>query len=204
MDRALELTDYRRRVAASYADVRNSEPSYATWTRWVSQRDSLFRDHPQSAIPTAQRDVFSGLPYFAYDPDLRITARLEPIEDAPHEIGHSGAGTTRFRPVGLVSLAGLGSHESLQVYWLEGYGGGLFLPFRDTTAGIETYGGGRYVIDSVKGADLGTENGDELVVDFNYAYHPSCVHSDRWSCPLAPPENRISARITAGERLRTD
>ena len=203
MDSALELIDYRRRVAASYADVRSSEPGNATWMRWVSQRDSLFRDHPQSAIPEAQRSLFNGLPYFAYDPDLRITARLEPIEGAAREIGHSGTGSTRFRPVGLVSLAGLGIRESLQIYWLEGYGGGLFLPFRDDTAGSETYGGGRYVIDTVKGADLGTENGDEVVVDFNYAYHPSCVHSARWSCPLAPPENWISARITAGERLHT-
>ena len=203
MDSALELADYRRRVAASYAEVRSSTPRYATWMRWVGQRDALFREHPQSAIPDAKRDAFGGLSYFDYDPGLRIAARLEPFEDGSREIGHSGAGTTRLRTVGRVSLAGLGIRESLQVYWLEGYGGGLFLPFRDGTAGIETYGGGRYVIDTVKGADLGTENGDELVIDFNYAYHPSCVHSDQWSCPLALPENRISARITAGERLRT-
>ena len=83
MDSALELADYRRRVAASYAEVRSSTPSYATWMRWVGQRDALFREHPQSAIPDAKRDAFSGLSYFDYDPDLRITTRLEPIEGAP-------------------------------------------------------------------------------------------------------------------------
>jgi uncharacterized protein (DUF1684 family) len=85
-------------------------------------------------------------------------------------------------------------------YWLEAYGGGVLVPFCDLTKGNETYGGGRYLLDFAKGADLGS-NGDEVIVDFNYAYHPSCVHSDRWSCPLAPAENRLPVAVSAGERL---
>ena len=85
-------------------------------------------------------------------------------------------------------------------YWLEGYGGGVFVPFGDFTNGNETYGGGRYLLDSTKGADLGTHAG-KVIVDFNYAYHPSCVHSDQWSCPLAPAENRLPLAIRSGERL---
>jgi uncharacterized protein (DUF1684 family) len=42
--------------------------------------------------------------------------------------------------------------------------------------------------------------GTALVLDSNYGHHPSCVYSPRWSCPLAPPGNRIDAAVTAGER----
>ena len=93
-----------------------------------------------------------------------------------------------------------GTPCSLAVYWMNEYAGGIFIPFRDATSGHETYGAGRYLWDSAKGADLGSE-GDELVLDFNYAYHPSCVYDVRWSCPLAPQENWLPVPIRAGERL---
>jgi uncharacterized protein (DUF1684 family) len=86
------------------------------------------------------------------------------------------------------------------VYWIDVYGGGVFLPFRDATAGTETYGAGRYLLDTVKGADLGGSD-SRLILDFNYAYHPSWAYDARWSCPLAPPENRLDVAVRAGERL---
>ena len=85
---------------------------------------------------------------------------------------------------------------------MEGYGGGLFLPFLDETNTNETYGGGRYLYDTIKGADLGT-NGSTLVLDFNFAYNPSCAYDDRWTCPLAPRENRLSFPVQAGEKSFT-
>jgi uncharacterized protein (DUF1684 family) len=51
----------------------------------------------------------------------------------------------------------------------------------------------------VKGADLGTEGG-RLVLDFNFAYQPSCSYDPMWVCPLAPPENRLAVEVRAGER----
>ena len=88
----------------------------------------------------------------------------------------------------------------LSVFWLDEYAGGIFIPFRDATSGRETYGGGRYLWDSAKGADLGM-HGDALILDFNYAYHPSCVQNSIWSCPLAPQENWLTIPIEGGERL---
>jgi uncharacterized protein (DUF1684 family) len=85
---------------------------------------------------------------------------------------------------------------------MEGYAGGLFLPFRDGTNGTETYGAGRYVLDTAKGADLGAAaDGGSLVVDFNFAYQPSCAFDPRWACPLSPPENGLDVPVRAGERL---
>jgi hypothetical protein len=89
---------------------------------------------------------------------------------------------------------------TVDVWWLEQYGGGLFLPLRDGTAGNGSYGGGRYLLDTVKGADLGAESG-RLVVDLNFLYHPSCRYSPEWQCPLAQPGNTIAAPVQAGERL---
>ncbi|MDX1605233.1 MAG: DUF1684 domain-containing protein [Candidatus Competibacterales bacterium] len=77
----------------------------------------------------------------------------------------------------------------------------LFLPFLDATSGQGSYGGGRYLYDSIKGADLGA-GADTLVLDFNYAYNPSCAYDPRWVCPLAPPENRLPFAVEAGERDR--
>jgi hypothetical protein len=85
---------------------------------------------------------------------------------------------------------------------MAGYAGGLFLPFRDATNGHETYGAGRYILDGAKGADLGGDAATgRLVLDFNFAFQPSCAFDPRWACPLAPPENRLDLRIEAGERL---
>ena len=94
-----------------------------------------------------------------------------------------------------------GQEVSLAVFWLTAYGGGVFVPFRDATAGATTYGAGRYLLDTVKGADLGAGPHGVLVLDFNYAYNPSCSYDPRWSCPLAPLESRIEIPIEAGERV---
>lgn len=196
----LSLADYRRRVQASYSEVRSAGDSTTAWETWRTARDHLFRSHAQSPLTVADRAKFAGLRYFPHDPALRIAAPLEPLDEKPVAVDHSGKGQTQFIPIGVVSLSALGIDESLTVFWLDAYGGGLFLPFRDATAGITTYGGGRYLLDTVKGADLGTA-ADHLVLDFNYSYHPSCVYSSAWSCPLAPETNRLSGAIEAGETM---
>jgi hypothetical protein len=86
----------------------------------------------------------------------------------------------------------------LDVWWLDQYGGGLFLPLRDGMAGETTYGGGRYLL--APSPDLGTR-GRRLIIDLNFLYHPSCRYDSSWLCPLAPPGNTITAAIEAGERM---
>ncbi len=76
--------------------------------------------------------------------------------------------------------------------------GGIFLPFKDLTNHNETYSGERYLLDTIKGADLGWE-ADRLIVDFNFAYNPSCAYNSRWHCPLPPAENQLPVAIRAGE-----
>jgi hypothetical protein len=198
MSEYFELLDYRRTVADLYHTVRSSEPSRTTWEIWRMGRDRLFAAHPQS--PIEDRPQFTSLPFFEYDPVWRLEGVFHPEEAVARDISNSGTDSTRFERIGTVAFEIDGRSHSLSVLWLHAYGGGMFIPFRDGTSGDLTYGGGRYLIDTVKGADLG-QTSDGLILDFNYAYHPSCVHSPRWSCPLAPPENSLDVAVTAGEQI---
>jgi uncharacterized protein len=194
----LALLDWKRRVFALYAAVRTMPPE-AGWELWRDTRDELFRSHPQSPLPADERSSFRGIDYWPYNPSARVLAELEDIESAPEAVATSGTEPILFRPFARASFDIRGEPLTLEVAWLTGYGGGAFLCFRDATSGRESYGGGRYVLDTVKGADLG-EDGGRLVLDFNFAYNPSCAYDPGWVCPLAPPANRLSVAVEAGER----
>jgi uncharacterized protein (DUF1684 family) len=193
----LALLDWKRRVFGLYAAVR-AMPAEPAWELWRATRDELFRSHPQSPLPTAGRTSFEGLDYWPYDPEARVLAELEDVEAAAEPIESSGPEPILFKAFARAHFELRGEPLVLEVDWLEGYGGGAFLSFRDATSGRETYGGGRYILDTVKGADLGEEEG-KLVLDFNFAYNPSCSYDPAWVCPLAPPANRLAIPIEAGE-----
>jgi uncharacterized protein (DUF1684 family) len=202
---ALSLLDWKRRVFDLYAGIRGDDDPAAACARWRATRDELFRTHPQSPLPPEQRGAFEGLPYFDYDPAARVTAEVVAAETKTYEIGTSGddggENAYSFTRFAQARFELGGEALSLELYWLEGYGGGIFLPVADATSGAETYGAGRYVLDTVKGADLGMD-GDRLVLDFNFAYNPSCSYDPAWVCPLATPANRLSVPIRAGERFQ--
>ena len=196
----LALLDWKRRVFSLYAAVRASEPE-AAWELWRQTRDELFRSHPQSPLPADRRASFEGLEYWPYDPQARVLGELEDVEAAPEPVETSGTEPILFRPFARASFELHGERLSLEVAWLAAYGGGVFLSFRDATSGRESYGGGRYLLDTVKGADLGEDDG-RLVLDFNFAYNPSCSYDPGWVCPLAPPANRLGVAVEAGEKHR--
>jgi uncharacterized protein (DUF1684 family) len=192
----LELLDYRRRVNTLYADVRAllANDARAAHAKWRAGRDDLFGTHPQSALPAHERAKFNGLAYRDYDPAFAFSAAVRPLSHERYDVDTSTDSVIPFVRFGAVDLP-IGS---LEVFWLDAYGGGVFLPFRDLTSGKTTYGGGRYLLDTAKGADLGGD-GALLRLDFNFAYHPSCHYDPQWVCPLAPPSNRLNVAIEAGE-----
>ena len=197
----LTLADWRRRVAELYEEVRSTPDRVQAWERWRAVRNDLFREHPQSPLPAPEREAFPGLPFFDYEPSLRVLASIVDREPEHYEIETSGDGTYGFTRFAEVRFDVEETPVALELYWLDGYVGGVFVPFRDATAGSETYGAGRYLLDTGKGADLGME-GERIVLDFNFAYNPSCAYDPQWVCPLAPPPNRIDVPIRAGERAR--
>jgi uncharacterized protein (DUF1684 family) len=196
----LTLLDWKRRVFALYAEIRaDPDPEHA-WRLWRETRDRLFREHPQSPIPAESRAAYAGVPCFDYDRELRAVATVERAAPERREIATSGPTSYAFVRFARAHFRLVDAERTLDLYWLEAYAGGLFLSFTDDTSGSETYAAGRYLLDTVKGADLGERNG-RLVLDFNFAYNPSCSYDPRWVCPLAPPGNRLSDPIRAGERL---
>ena len=200
----LDLLDWRRRVATLYAGVRAERDPADGHRLWQRGRDQLLRDHPQSPLKPDDPMRTTGAPIWPYDPALRWELPVEPVEDGELRLVHSANdGEIRMRHAGRVTLPDpIGG--SLDVWWLEQYGGGLFLPLKDGTAGRTSYGAGRYLLDTAKGADLGSSWDGEhggLVIDLNFAYHPSCRYDDKWQCPLAPAGNTITANVEAGERL---
>lgn len=191
--RALEVASWRREVHALYADVRANADAAQAHSAWVTARSAMFVDHPATARLGSQQLVHAP-----YDPSFRFVV---PIEDAPEEswvYPTATDGDVPFVRIGRVTLGDLGS---LDVWWLDSYGGGVFVPFKDATNGSMTYGAGRYVLDTVKGADLGRTRDEEWVVDLNFAYNPSCVYNPAWACPLAPAGNRLTDEVPVGELL---
>lgn len=203
----LELAHWRRSTAELYAEVRRLGQSDPEGARkiWIEGREEMFRTHAQSPIAYSQRGELRGLDYYPYDPKWRLVveARPRPPEGARVQTALP-EGTLHYRAIGEVEVPARAASEGagsarLTLYWLEGYGGGLFLPFGDATNGAGSYGGGRYLYDTIKGADLGA-GPEEIVLDFNFAYNPSCAYSPQWVCPLAPRENILPFPIEAGER----
>ena len=191
------IADWRRRVAQMYADVRRiaaSDPA-AAHAVWVQQRDELFATHPASPLDVVASASFAGLDVARYDPAFRFEAVIEPAGQQRMDVATATDGVVPFERIGTVELGSLGS---LAVWSLKTYGGGLFVPVRDALAGTSTYGGGRYVLDTVKGADHGMA-GSLVVVDLNFAYNPSCAYNPAWTCPLATRANTLAVEVPVGE-----
>ena len=189
----LTLLDWKRRIFALYAEIRADAEPQRAWERWRGEREALFRSHPQSP----SRDARPA--YFDYDPALRVYASVEPAERAHRVIATSGEERYSFTRFARARFELDGTEQTLELDWLDGYGGGVFLSFADATSGVETYRACRYLLDTVKGAELGERDG-QLVLDFIFSYNPSCAYDPRWVCPLAPPGNRLAVPVRAGER----
>ena len=196
----LTLAHWRRSVAEIYAEVRRKGASAEAAAIFRTKRDRLFAEHPDTPISASARKRWRGASWYPYDPKWRTIGTVEPVERmVTFDIPLAADGVIHCARIGRVRFA-IGSQRSaLALYWFGGYGGGLWLPFSDSTSGDATYGGGRYLYDTIKGADLGVE-ADRLVLDFNFAYNPSCAYDDRWVCPLSPAENSLPFAVCAGER----
>lgn len=197
---ALEVAAWRRRVFALYAEVRAAGDPRRAHDRWRAERDDLFARHPASPLLPEDRDGFAGLPVAPYDPAWRFEVPLREAEPGGFELPTGTDGVVPFERIAVVDLPEVGS---LDVWRLTTYGGGVFIPLRDGLAGVAggTYGGGRYLIDTIKGADLGTDAAaGTIVLDLNFAYNPSCAYDPAWACPLAQPGNVLAREVPVGER----
>ena len=166
---------------------------------WVEGRDRLLSRHPASPVPEVERAGYPGAYVAPYDGDFRFVVEVDRTVPAQRrDVPTASDGVVPLELVGRVTLPGLGD---LDVWWVAVYGGGIFVPVRDATSGKASYGGGRYVLDTVKGADLGGTR-DALVIDLNFSYQPSCAYDDAWVCPLPGPGNTLAEAVPVGELMR--
>jgi uncharacterized protein (DUF1684 family) len=195
---ALDLLDWKRRIFDLYDSVRACADPEEAWNLWREVREELYRAHPQSPVPAESRAAY-GNAFFPYDSRYRVVAEVTDADPRPSPIPASTGGSFAFSRIGIARFDLLGREHELELLWNEGYGGGILVAVADTTSGSDTYAGGRYVLDTMKGADLGN-HGNRVVLDFNFAFNPSCAFDSRWSCPLAPATNRLPVPLRVGER----
>jgi uncharacterized protein (DUF1684 family) len=157
-----------------------------------AEKDHVFAHDPHSPLTAEQRETFKGLTYFDENPALVIHATVDrDVEPDQVTMGTTGGEEQVYQRYGLVRFKVDGEPAQLTLYASDDTDE-LFLPFRDATSGHETYGAGRYI-------ELHA-HGDDVTIDFNYAYNPNCAYDPSWSCPLPPTENWLKVPIRAGEK----
>jgi uncharacterized protein len=157
-------------------------------------KDEFMGRHPESPF-VAGRVPFHELRYFPPDRRYRVEAKLKraPVpEEAYLRTNRDGQAVMRY--LGDLSFALGGRRLSLAVYHAgEGVGTSVFVPFRDSTSGRESYGPGRYVT-------LELNEADTYDLDFNRAFNPYCAYTDDYECGFPPAQNDLPVAIRAGEK----
>jgi hypothetical protein len=163
-------------------------------------KDGFFAHHPQSPLTPEQRRRFTGLSYFPEDPSLVVEGVLQTdgVDREEPVILQTTTGDRQvYRRAGVVRFQVRGQQARITLFESD-VQHELFVPFRDATSGVETYGAGRYLEVEPPGPD------GRVVVDFNLAYNPYCAYNPHWSCPIPPAENHLAVPIRAGERSFPD
>src|ERR1700737_1010841 len=156
-----------------------------------TEKDRVFSKDPHSPLLPGQRRAFKGLAYFEENPRLVIHGTIDRNVEAGEVRMATSAGDEQvYQRYGVVRFAVDGQPTDVTLYRPED-SNELFIPCRDATAGKETAGAGRYL-------ELHA-HGDDVTIDFNYAYNPNCAYDPSWSCPVPPPENWLKVPIRAGE-----
>jgi uncharacterized protein len=166
--------------------------------RWRKERDQFFKTHQRSPLTPAGKRGFKGLEYFLFNPryyfEGPIQREILHVNDPKYYATFlTNKGTSkRYIRYGKFHFNLDGKDNVLEVY-KSILSDTLFIPFKDSTNGKETYEGGRYI-------DAEILSGYRMVLDFNMAYSPSCAYNEKFTCAIPPQENTLNIGIKAGER----
>ena len=163
-----------------------------------SEKDRFFSSHPQSPLSAADRRAFRGLDYWPPDPACRYELELAEHEDKQvFEVADTGGRARTLWRWGEFRFELAGQQCVLQAYKSGPHEDRLFIPFKDATSSVESYGAGRY-LDLSPDEHLTKEG--KWVLDLNAAYNPWCAYSQHYVCPFVPPENWLEVPVRAGEK----
>lgn len=181
--------------ALGFAQLSESEINSRREDHKKELADTL-SDHPILNIEDWKH--FKGLQYFHFDSTYQLIGNFTKDKGKWFQMPTSTDRLPVYRRFGYVKFKMDSSEYQLTVYQNKDYRKGefkgyLFIPFRDGTSSVTTYGGGRYL-------DAEIPKTRELLLDFNLAYNPYCAYSHRYSCPIPPAENSLKVKIEAGER----
>jgi len=162
--------------------------------RFRAEKDHFFAHDHRAPLTHQQQHGFDGLKYFPENQQLVIRTRVDrKVEPGVVRMATTNGKEQVYRRFGIVHFQVDGVDAQVMLFAAEGaHSHDLFLPFRDATSGNESYGAGRYI-------ELHA-HGDDVVIDFNYAYNPNCAYNPEWDCPLPPAENWLKVPIRAGEK----
>jgi uncharacterized protein (DUF1684 family) len=160
-----------------------------------TEKDLFFKADPESPLDSNQRTLFEQLQYYPINPQFRVEAKVQPVGRPDIITLSTSDGQVRqLQKWGYANFMLNGNQQQLLLLKSDEPGDNqLFIPFADATSARQTYGAGRYL-------DVPLPQGNTLLLDFNKAYNPYCAYSDKYSCPLPPPENMLGVPIQAGEK----
>lgn len=175
-------------------------------TRFREIRERQFRNRAVSPLRQADFLTFEKLNYYPISEKLRFRAFFEPTPDEKAFMMPTSTGKAqKYRKTGILRFSLDGRDFTLGAFqrvFEQAVSTGkqnfidLFIPFKDLTNGLETYGAGRYVYVRLP------KDSDEVILDFNLTHNPSCAYGDEnFSCALPPKENFLPAEIRAGEKI---
>lgn len=173
--------------------------------RWMERlekirkgKDRFFRESPQSPLSGSDRQRFESLQYYPVNADYRFELELHEHADKTMVILQTtGGDERRMLRWGEFRFHVGGRERTLQAYRTDPDKARLFVPFRDETAGTETYSKGRYL--DLEPEVHRTPEG-KWSLDFNEAYNPWCAYASGYSCVIPPAENALDLPIRAGEK----
>lgn len=181
-----------------HLSAQNTDEIMAEITAYRDSLNTAFQNPEKTPLKPEDFETFSGLNFFPIDLDYYIEARFVRASGAkPFKIPTTTNEFKTYEKYGELHFTLHGKEQVLDVYQshelreTEKYRDYLFLPFKDTTNGDETYGGGRYL-------EMWIPKNDTVIVDFNKAYNPYCVYNTRYSCPLVPKVNWMEVPVYAG------
>lgn len=169
-----------------------------------NQLNKEYKDSVNSPLSKTDIIKFKGHTFYPIDLAFRVTATFVRAEnEKPFKMSTTKGQARDYIKYGEVHFMIRGKKSKLNVYQsldllkTEQYKNYLFLPFKDLTNSIETYGGGRFI-------DLTIPDSKTLTIDFNKAYNPYCAYSDLYSCPITPIENTLNIKVKAGIKKPAD
>lgn len=167
-------------------------------TAFQNTLNKEYTDSLTSPLNKTDRNHFKGHTFYTADLSYRVNASFKRTPDEkPFKMATTRGQARDYIKYGEIEFSinkkiyKLNVYQSLDLVKREEYKNYLFLPFKDMTNSVETYGGGRFI-------DLTIPSGTSLVVDFNKAYNPYCAYNELFSCPIVPAENTLATEIKAG------